>query len=124
MTVSSHSIHEALRRLALNDERSLDAILAGHTVPCAVDAREPGAWTINDHTRRLVRLAALVAVGGGEVSIDAAVSAALGAGASDEEVVDVLLAIGPEVGAGRIVGAAPHVAAAIGYDMDADLERL
>jgi alkylhydroperoxidase/carboxymuconolactone decarboxylase family protein YurZ len=124
MTVSSGPIHEALRRLALNDERFLDVVLTGHGLEAEVDAREPGVGIIDDHTRRLVRLAALIAVGGGGVSIDAAVSAAFGAGASEEEIVEVLLAIGPEVGAGRIVGAAPHVAAAIDYDMEADLEEL
>ena len=47
---------------------------------------------------------------------------ALAAGASEDEIADVLLAIAPITGLGRIVSAAPEVAIALGYDTQAALE--
>jgi alkylhydroperoxidase/carboxymuconolactone decarboxylase family protein YurZ len=46
---------------------------------------------------------------------------ALAAGASEDEIADVLLAIAPVAGLGRIAAAAPGVAIALGYDIDAAL---
>ena len=42
-------------------------------------------------------------------------------GASEDEIAEVLLAIAPVAGLGRVVCAAPDVAAALGYDIDAAL---
>jgi len=47
---------------------------------------------------------------------------ALAAGATDEEITDTLLAIAPVTGLGRVVCAAPDVAAALGYDVEAALD--
>lgn len=77
---------------------------------------------LDGRTRRLVDLAALIAVGSGEASIDSAVEGAILAGATVEDVIGVLFSIAPTVGAARVVGCAPHIAAAVGYDMWADLE--
>ena len=46
------------------------------------------------------------------------------AGATDDEIAGVLLAIVPVTGLGRVVCAAPDVAAALGYDVGAALEEL
>ena len=69
-------------------------------VPCDLDAR----------TLALVQLAALVAVGGEVPSYGAHADAAVGAGATSAEIVDVLVAIVPIVGLPRVVaaGAAPR----------------
>jgi len=48
---------------------------------------------------------------------------ALAAGASEDEITDVLLAITPLAGLGRAVAAAPDVATALGYDVAAALEE-
>jgi alkylhydroperoxidase/carboxymuconolactone decarboxylase family protein YurZ len=48
---------------------------------------------------------------------------AITAGATDDEIADVLLAIAPVVGLGRMVCAAPDVATALGYDLGAALEE-
>jgi len=45
------------------------------------------------------------------------------AGATQDEVADVLLAIAPMAGLGRVVSAAPNLAAALGYDVEAALEE-
>jgi 4-carboxymuconolactone decarboxylase len=47
---------------------------------------------------------------------------ALAAGATDDEIADVLLAIVPVAGLSRVVCAAPDVATALGYDVAAALD--
>ena len=42
-----------------------------------------------------------------------------GAGATGEEIADALLVIAPVAGLGRVVAAAPDLATALGYDIDA-----
>ena len=46
------------------------------------------------------------------------------AGATADEIADVLLAIAPVAGLGRVGAAAPDVAIALGYDVAAALEEL
>ena len=46
---------------------------------------------------------------------------ALAAGATEDEITDVLLAIAPVAALGRVTGAVPDVAAALGYDVEAAL---
>jgi alkylhydroperoxidase/carboxymuconolactone decarboxylase family protein YurZ len=48
---------------------------------------------------------------------------ALAAGAAKDDVADVLLAIAPVAGLGRVVSAAPGVAIALEYDIDAALDE-
>ena len=50
-------------------------------------------------------------------------SQAVAAGASEDEIADVLLAVAPVIGLGRIAAAAPKMATALGYDIDAALEE-
>lgn len=108
---------DTLRRLTLNDERFVRDML-GRDAQRATDGR------LDANLEALVRLAALIAVDAGPCVIDAAVTAALAAGASPGDVVDVLLMVAPCVGSARVVGAAPHVAQALGYDVMGALERL
>ena len=103
---------ELLRRLALNDVEALEATLGtilGHQAISTLDAR----------THALARLAALVAAESAVSSYLWAVESAIEAGASDDEIVDVLFAIGPIVGLARLTAAAPHLALALGYDIEA-----
>ena len=74
---------------------------------------------LDPRTLALVRLAALAAVGGEVPSYGAAADAAVSAGATAAEVVDVLVGVLPVVGAARVVAAAPRLAMALGYDTDA-----
>jgi 4-carboxymuconolactone decarboxylase len=102
---------ELLRRLALNDE---------NTVRSAISATWPllgGVAVLDAKTAALVRLAALLSVGAATVSCRASVDVARAAGATDEEIVGVLVAVGPAVGAARLVTAAPRLALAIDYDI-------
>jgi hypothetical protein len=47
----------------------------------------------------------------------------LASGASIDEIVGTMIAVAPTVGLTRVVSAAPELALALGYDVDAALER-
>jgi alkylhydroperoxidase/carboxymuconolactone decarboxylase family protein YurZ len=103
-------VERTLRRLALNDERYLRSALADPGVSSDLDAK----------TQFLIRLGALLAVGAGTVSLRRMVELAAAAGASDDEIVSVLLTITPAVGQARVVGVAPHLGLALGYDFEVE----
>jgi 4-carboxymuconolactone decarboxylase len=103
-------VERDLRRLALNDERLLRSALADSGISTDLDMK----------TQSLIRLGALLAIGAGTVSLRLTVELAAAAGASDDEIVGVLLAIAPAVGHARVVGVAPHLGLALGYDFDGD----
>ena len=69
-------------------------------------------------TLALVRIAALVADGGAVPSYGELADAAVDAGASAAEIVEVLVAVVPIVGLPCVVAAAPKLAMALGYDID------
>jgi len=102
---------ERLRRLAFNQ--------SGTDVP-ALDGAD--SWlepALDLKTLALVRLGAIVGLGGcGVPSFGALTDAALDAGASITDVVDVLVGVRPIVGHARVVAAAPAVALALGHDTD------
>jgi len=76
--------------------------------------------SLDPKTVALVRLGALVAMGGGAIpSLGAVTDDALNAGASVSDVVDVLVAVLPIVGTARVVAAAPRLALTLGHDTDA-----
>jgi alkylhydroperoxidase/carboxymuconolactone decarboxylase family protein YurZ len=60
----------------------------------------------------------LVAVGGAVPSYGAQTDAAVSAGATAAEIVDVLVSVIPIIGLPRVVAAAPKLAMALGYDTD------
>ena len=49
------------------------------------------------------------------------VGVALAAGATEDEIVDLLLVLAPIVGVARVTAAAPELGVALGYDMDAEV---
>jgi 4-carboxymuconolactone decarboxylase len=77
-----------------------------------------------DHkTAALLRVGVSVALGLPAVCLEWSTGRALAAGASEDEIADVLVAIAPVAGLGRVVAAAPEVAIALGYDVAATLEE-
>jgi alkylhydroperoxidase/carboxymuconolactone decarboxylase family protein YurZ len=64
-----------------------------------------------------------VATGSPAACLEWSAARALAAGATEDEIADVLLAIAPVAGLGRVVRAAPDVAVALGYDVAAALEE-
>ena len=107
---------ETLRRLAMIDEGFVEdqaGLALGLAGTSALDAK----------TAALLQLGVSVAIGSPAVSLEWSSGRALAAGATEDEIADVLLAIVPVAGLGRVVCAAPDVAIALGYDIEAALEE-
>lgn len=105
---------ETLRRLAIFDEGIVEAGFGpdlGQTP--ALDAK----------TVALLQVAVSVGMGSSAVCLQWSAARALAAGATKDEITDVLMAIVPVAGLGRIVSAAPEVATALDYDVEAALEE-
>jgi 4-carboxymuconolactone decarboxylase len=108
---------ETLRRLAMIDEGFVEDEAGLGLALARTPALEP-------RIAALLQLAILVAGGSPAVCLEWSTARALAAGATEDEIADVLLAIAPVTGLGRVVSAAPDVAAALGYDIGAALEQL
>ena len=107
---------ETLRRLAMIDEGFVEdeaGLGVGLVKTSALDPK----------TAALLQVGVSVAIGSPAVCLEWSAGRALAAGASEDEIADVLLAIAPVAGLGRIVAAAPEVATALGYDITAALEE-
>ena len=106
---------ETLRRLAMIDEGFVEDQAGLGLDPAGPSALDP-------KTAALLRVGASVAVGSSAVCLEWSTGRALAAGASEYEIAGVLLAIAPVAGLGRVVCAAPGMAIALGYDIEAALE--
>ena len=107
---------EHLRRLAVHDDAFLERI--------SVEGSAFATSVIDERTEALVRIAATIAVDASLASFQHAVAHALAAGVTSDDIVACLEAVTPVTGAARVVQCAPKVALALGYDVDAALERL
>jgi 4-carboxymuconolactone decarboxylase len=107
----------SIRRLTLHDQGYLDGILAA-------PVRSGGGTRLDARSQAMGRLAALFAIDGSVSSYGWATSAALAAGATSDELVDLLISLAPVIGSARVVAAAPKLGLALGYDVEADIERL
>jgi len=99
----------------MHDNALLDALSA--------PGSSSATLAVDEKTAALVRVAATIAVDAAPHSFQHAIAHALGAGATSDEVVASLEAVTPVTGAARVVQCAPKVALALGYDVDAALER-
>ena len=105
---------DTLRRLAIFDEGFAEAGLGLDMAgTAALDAKARGQ----------LQLGVSVAIGSSAVCVQWSTARALAAGAAKDDVADVLLAIAPVAGLGRVVSAAPGVAIALEYDIDAALDE-
>jgi 4-carboxymuconolactone decarboxylase len=107
---------ETLRKLAMIDEGFVEdqaGLGLGLAKTSALDLK----------TAALLQMGVSVAIGSPAVCLEWSTTRALAAGATEEEIADVLLAIAPVAGLGRVVAAAPEVAIALGYDVAAALEE-
>jgi 4-carboxymuconolactone decarboxylase len=107
---------EMLRRLAMIDEGFVEDQAGLGLGLAEISALDP-------KTAALLQIAASVALGSPAVCLEWSASRALATGASEDEIAEVLLAIAPVAGLGRVVAAAPKVATALGYDVAAALEE-
>ena len=108
---------DLLRRLSLNDDRIVAEVLPDN------ETQSPHHHLVLDaKSLALVRLAALISVGGAVPSYGAQADAAVDAGATAAEIVDVLVGVIPVVGLPCVVAAAPKIGLALGHDVDNDFE--
>ena len=107
---------ETLRRLAMIDEAFVEN-------QAGLRLGQAGELTLDPKTAALLQVAASVAGGSPAVCLEWSAGRALAEGATEDEIADVLLAIAPVTGLGRVVCAAPDVATALGYDITAALEE-
>jgi 4-carboxymuconolactone decarboxylase len=107
---------ETLRRLAMIDEGFVEDQAGLGLGPAGTSALDP-------KTAALLQVGVSVAIGSSAVCLEWSTGRALAAGASEDEIAEVLLAIAPVAGLGRVVCAAPDVAIALGYDVAAALEE-
>jgi AhpD family alkylhydroperoxidase len=108
---------DTLRRLAIIDEGFV-------TSEAGLGLGQTGITSLDPKTAALLQLAAAVANGSSAACLAWSTGLALTAGANEDEIADVLLAIAPVAGLGRVVAAAPEVATALDYDIAAALEEL
>jgi len=113
MTVPS--AEETFRRLTIGEPGLLAAI---------ADPDDPGAdlGRLDERTEALLRIAALIALDAPPSSYRTAAGDALRAGGRLEDLLAVLLAVAGPVGSARVISAAPRIALAAGYDVEAALE--
>ena len=87
--------------------------VAGIRLACELDTRSIA----------LLRLGALVTASEAQPLVRQCVGDALDSGLTADEIVAALIGLAPTIGIARVTSAAPNVAAALGYDVDAELER-
>lgn len=83
-----------------------------------------GAGDLAPKTGALVRLAALVALGSSAACHQELICAAVELGATEQEVIDTMIAVASTIGMARLVSASPRVALGLGYDVEAAFEDL
>jgi 4-carboxymuconolactone decarboxylase len=107
---------ETLRKLAMIDEGFVED-------EAGLGLDPAGQTDLDPKTAALLQVGVSVAIGSPAVCLEWSTGRALAAGASEDEIAGVLLAIAPVAGLGRVVAAAPEVATALGYDIAAALEE-
>ncbi len=111
------SVEEAFRRLTIGDAVLISEM--GNPADRPLDTMR-----LDARTETLLRVGALVALDAPPSSFRAAVNEAQVAGARLEDLLAVLMAVAASVGSARVISAAPRIALAAGYDVEAALERV
>lgn len=110
MAVVAAETHEALSGISGGDLKLLDEAMGlrdSELEETGLDAR----------TFALVKIAALVAIGAPPASYAWQVANAVDDGATPEDILGVLRAVAPQVGAAKVVAAAPEIMVALGLPL-------
>lgn len=99
---------ELLRRFSINDETVMLSVLGSNSPRSGLGQKVDA----------LTRLAALIARNAGVSSYHWAIDDAIAGGATDAEIIGVLLTVAPIVGLASVASAAPRLALALGYDVE------
>jgi len=108
---------EGFRRFTIGDPVLMAAMARGGGSPFEVPP-------LDARTDSLLRIGALIALDAPASSYREVVDEALSAGARLDELLAVLISVTATVGSARVVSAAPKIALAAGYDVEASLELI
>ena len=111
------TVEEGFRRLTIGNSSLIAAMARGEGSPFEVP-------TLDARTDSLLRIGALIALDAPASSYREVVDEALSAGARLDELLAVLISVTATVGSARVVSAAPKIALAAGYDVEASLELI
>jgi alkylhydroperoxidase/carboxymuconolactone decarboxylase family protein YurZ len=104
----------------------LAALASGKLEPLegavAVRDAEPGESDLDRPTLALIKLAAMIAVDAPPVSFAWQVENAIDLGATPEQILDVLRAVASQVGAPKVVAAAPEIMLGLGLPLPGEPE--
>lgn len=106
---------EGFRRLAIGDQGLIASVCNPGAPPAAVHR-------LDARTEALLRIGALIALDAPPSSYRAEVEAAQRTGARIDDLLAVLVGVAGVVGSARVISAAPRIALAAGYDIEAALE--
>jgi 4-carboxymuconolactone decarboxylase len=102
---------DLLRRVALNDENVLGKVMTRRvSTDCGTE--------LDQRAELLVRLGALLALEAAAPSLREVVEKAWAAGVTTNEIVGVLVSVGPAIGVASMVASASKLAIVIGYDLE------
>ena len=110
MPVVAAETHEALSGICAGDLKLLETAMG-------LREAELDSTGLDARTYGLVKLAALVAVGGPPASYAWHVANAVDDGATPEDLLAVLRAVAPQVGGPKVVAAAPEIMVALGLQL-------
>ncbi len=109
------SAEDGFRRLTIGDQALIASL-------CSLERPARDVKHLDARIEALLRIGALIALDAPPSSYRAEVEAAQRAGARMDDLLAVLVAVASTVGSPRVVSAAPRIALAAGYDVEADLE--
>ena len=107
---------EVLRRLTIGDSAYCRTLVTADP--------QGSSHALDRRSLALLRLGATMMAGSSAPMWQQRVSDALESGLDFDDIVEALTALAPTLGIDRVVAIAPELARALGYDIDAALERL
>lgn len=113
MATVAPETHETLAGLSAGDLTMLDQALGMREAALA-------STGLDSRTFALVKIAALIALDAPPASYAWQIGNALDEGATPEDILGVLRAVGPQVGGPRVVAAAPEIMLALGLALPDD----
>jgi 4-carboxymuconolactone decarboxylase len=111
------SAEDGFRRLTIGDPGLLASLSNPGDSPLDIQP-------LDARTDSLVQLAVLIELDAPTSSYRAAVDTAFGTGVRLDELLALLVSVAGAVGSARVVAAAPKIALAAGYDVEAALEEI
>jgi alkylhydroperoxidase/carboxymuconolactone decarboxylase family protein YurZ len=107
---------ETLRRLALRDDRYIDAVLGDEYESMEASGLDPKIYA-------LVQLGAMIALDASPASYRWIVEEAVAAGATVDELVGALIAVMPATGVPHVTSGALKLGLALGYDVNGAVQQ-